>query len=92
MRIPPLSSHRHEVVALRSGIVNAIDNRRISKAAKLAGAPDARAAGVECHKQLRDWVEKGEPLFTIHAETRGELHYALAYVTSNEPILSIGPP
>ncbi|MGE0653018.1 MAG: thymidine phosphorylase family protein [Alphaproteobacteria bacterium] len=91
MRTPPMSNHRHEVVALRSGIVNAIDNRRISKAAKLAGAPEAHAAGVDSHKQLRDRVEKGEPLFTLHAETPGELHYALTYVTENDPIMTIGP-
>lgn len=77
---------------MQSGIAHAIDNRRISKAAKLAGAPEARAAGVDCHKRLGDRVEKGEPLFTIHAETQGELHYALAYVTENEPIMTIGQP
>ena len=32
----------------------------------------------------------GEPLFTIHAETQGELAYSLAYAMTHDGIVQIG--
>ena len=34
-------------------------------------------------------VEKGQPLFTVHAEASGELDYAMDYITSQEDIITI---
>ncbi len=89
MRTPPKSSHRRSILAEGAGCVVAIDNRRLAKAAKLAGAPDAKAAGLELHTPLDREVAKGEPLFTLHAETSGELAYALEYIASHPPIIEI---
>jgi len=72
-----------------SGIVTGIDNRRLAQVAKLAGAPDDKAAGVELHVHLDTRVEAGEPLYTVHAETPGELDYSLAYVATNGDIVEI---
>ena len=80
MREPPQSNHRHVVEAFGKGRVKAFDNRRLARVAKLAGAPAAPAAGLECHVRLGDWIEPGQPLYTVHAETRGELSYAREYV------------
>ena len=52
MRKPPKSTHRRPLVAERAGRVDEIDNRRLAKLAKLAGAPDDKAAGVELHVKL----------------------------------------
>jgi thymidine phosphorylase len=60
-----------------------IDNRAIAKAAKLAGAPSAKAAGLDLHVRLDQTVAAGQPLFTLHAESPGELEYALDYVTTH---------
>lgn len=79
MRIPPRAPLRHEVTAQRSGKIIGIDNRLLSKLAKLAGAPGVPAAGVYLHCAVGRLVAKGEPLFELHAETQGELDYALAY-------------
>ncbi len=38
----------------RDGIVGAIDNRRLSRLAKLAGAPEDKAAGIELHVRVGD--------------------------------------
>lgn len=54
------------------------------RVAKLAGAP---AAGVLAHCRIADRVEAGDPLFEIHAQTRGELEYALAYAAAHPDIL-----
>ncbi len=89
MRVPPVASHHRPVTAEARGVVTAIDNRRLAKVAKLAGAPDAQAAGVELHVKLASVVERGGPLYTLHAETPGELDYALNYVAANPGIIEI---
>ncbi len=89
MRTPPKAPHRRPVVAGRQGRVSAIDNRRLARVAKLAGAPDAKAAGVEIHVRVGDTVAVGEPLYTVHAETPGELTYSLGYVVANEDIIDL---
>lgn len=80
LRIPPVAPHRAPVIAPASGAVTAIDNRLVSRIAKLAGAPVARAAGVELPVRVGQRVERGQPLLTVHAESPGELAYALAFL------------
>jgi thymidine phosphorylase len=82
MRTPPVAAYRHEVLAQRSGSVLGIDNRRLARIAKLAGAPQAAAAGIALHVRIGDFVERGEPLFSLHAVSPGELAYALEYATA----------
>ncbi|HWP47597.1 MAG TPA: thymidine phosphorylase family protein [Candidatus Limnocylindrales bacterium] len=86
MREPPCATHTHVVTAPYGGRIIGIDNRRLARIAKLAGAPDAPAAGLELHARLGSIIEKGQPLFTVHAETPGELAYALDYVKANPNI------
>jgi thymidine phosphorylase len=78
-REPPLAQHRREIAAGSDGIVRALDNRLLSRIAKLAGAPRSAAAGIELHVRRGARVSCGQPLMTLHAATRGELEYALAY-------------
>jgi thymidine phosphorylase len=92
MRTPPRSKHRKPLLADRAGRIAAIDNRKIAKLAKLAGAPEARAAGVELHVKLGHSVSVGDPLCTVHAEAPGELAYALHYASANPSIISVGEP
>jgi thymidine phosphorylase len=92
MREPARAAHVHPIVALRSGVVVAMDNRRIAQAAKLAGAPAAAAAGVTMEVKLGSRVEAGQALFHLHAQTPGELAYARAYVEGQEGIISVGDP
>lgn len=80
---------RQEIPAARAGTVTAIDNRRLAKAAKLAGAPAAILAGVDFHAPLGQAVQKGEPLFTLHGQTQGEVDYAAAYVAANPDIITV---
>jgi thymidine phosphorylase len=78
------------IVAQRGGIVTAIDNRKLARIAKLAGAPRAQSAGVEFHAPVGCKIETGQPVYTVHAETGGELDYALEFVReSNDRIISI---
>jgi len=89
LREPPRAPHTHAVPAERAGRVIAIDNRRLARIAKLSGAPKARASGLQLHTPIGTRVEKGQPLFTIHAEARGELDYALGYSEGQTDIVQI---
>jgi thymidine phosphorylase len=89
MRTPPGSSHRKPLAAERTGRVDVMDNRKIAKLAKLAGAPEAKAGGVELHVRSGDIVLAGQPLCTVHAEARGELAYAMDYAAANPDIITV---
>lgn len=89
LRAPPVAEHKHVVVADQTGRVSAIDNRRLARVAKLAGAPSAPAAGVELHVHLDDRVEAGAPVMTVHAESPGEMIYALNYLNQHTDLMQI---
>jgi thymidine phosphorylase len=89
MRHPPRASFIRPVLAPAGGRVRLIDNRRLARVAKLAGAPADKAAGVELHARPGELVARGAPLFTVHAENAGELDYALAYVGANPDIIGL---
>jgi len=90
MRELPTSRATSVVTAQSKGNCLAIDNRRIARVAKLAGAPRDPTAGVDMHIHVGDSVEIGQPLFTLHADARGELDYALKYLHSQLDIVLIG--
>lgn len=90
LRTPPTAPYQHSLTALSYGRVTSIDNRRIARVAKLAGAPGSKSAGVEMHVRLGDEVSSGQPLYTIHAETPGEIEYSLDYVAAKPDIVGVG--
>lgn len=93
MRTPPAPNLQVPILADRAGTVVAIDNRRLARIAKLAGAPESKAAGLDLQASLGQRIERGDTLFSIHAETRGELAYALDYVRANDdPIILASDP
>jgi thymidine phosphorylase len=92
MRMPRVAAHRRVIGAARAGLIAHIDNRRLSKVAKLAGAPEDNAAGLELHVGLGERVAPQQPLYTIHAESPGELSYALAYAHANPDIIGLVEP
>jgi len=89
MRTPPDSNCRRDIIAAHRGRVDAIDNRRLARVAKLAGAPASPAAGVELHVRLGDALEASQPVFTIHAETPGELDYAHEFAVASSKVVAL---
>lgn len=89
LREPARAGLTHVVHAVEKGECVAIDNRRIARIAKLAGAPRAPAAGIELQVRLGEHLDKGAPLYTIHAEAPGELAYALSYVERQADIVRV---
>ena len=83
LREPPTASFRRDFVAPHAGRVKAIDNRKLARVAKLAGAPRSPAAGLALHVKTGERVEHGQPMFTLHAQSKGELLYAAAYASGH---------
>jgi thymidine phosphorylase len=88
-KVPEYAPNKLGIEADKSGIVVEIDNRKLAKLAKLAGAPKELSAGVlmQCH--LNKKVKKGEILFYIYSAELGELNYALDYLKSQINIVRI---
>lgn len=74
---PPLARLSHVVTAPRDGTVVAIDNERLSRIARLAGAPRAAGAGVDLLHKVADPVARGAALYRIHADSAAELQFAV---------------
>jgi thymidine phosphorylase len=91
MRVPGFAKHRHPLLAQRSGQIGRMNNRKLAQLAKLAGAPDSKTAGVDMHLKLGAQVQVGAPLCTVHAETRGELEYALEYAAAQADLIEVFP-
>ena len=91
MRVPQVARQQRPLLAMRSGHVRTIDNRKIARLAKLAGAPDDKAAGVDLHVAVGDQIAADQPLCTVHAESPGELAYAFEYSARNRDIFVINP-
>ncbi len=77
------------IEARAAGLVTGIDNRRLARLARLAGAPHDPGAGLELHVRAGDRVVTGDALLTLHAAAPGELAYALAYAGSAETIVAL---
>ena len=89
LREPPDAKYKRPVYAPFNGRVASINNRKLARAAKLAGAPDDKAAGLDLKVRLGDQVCQGEALFVLHTETIGELTYVLDYVHANPDIIEL---
>ncbi len=86
---PSFAPYKQEILAKKEGVVIEIDNRKLAKIAKLAGAPQDPKAGVLLLTPLFTRVKKGDLLFTVYSETNGELKYALEYLHSEHDIILI---
>ncbi len=89
LREPPRAPLTRTMSAAEAGQCVGIDNRRIARIAKLAGAPNAPAAGVDLHVKVGQKLEKGAPLYTVHAQAPGELDYALNYATRQSDVIRL---
>jgi thymidine phosphorylase len=81
--IPSLGSHSLDVPAENCGHVRRIDNRIISRTAQLAGAPQNPGTGVYLAKHVNDFLDQGQLLLRIYAESDEALTFAKQYWAEN---------
>lgn len=66
----------YDVRSNKNGIVKSINNKIISRVARIAGAPNNKGAGIYLYKHIGNKVKKKEKLFTIYSENKEKLNYA----------------
>ena len=70
MREPTLAPFAATIAADHAGHVRSLDGAHVLQVAVLAGAPQAPGAGVVLHARIGEQVDRGQPLFTVHAASR----------------------
>ena len=70
-------------------IISSIMSVANGKLPGLVSAYRLEYPGVELHVRLGAPLSQREPVFTVHAESPGELDYAIAYVEANPDIIGI---
>lgn len=83
----PVAAYQKIIASKQGGVVAGIQNRVLTRIASLAGAPLAPAAGIDLHVKIGDRVQWGQPLYTIHAQTQGELQYAVDVLHQEDPMI-----
>ena len=86
---PTFANYKHDVFAIVEGTVKSVDNRKLARIAKLAGAPKSSSAGVIYFAPLEKKINKGDLLFSIYAESQGELEYAKEYLNTINGLIEI---
>lgn len=73
---PALGALQFEIRAAQDGVVTGIDNLRMARIARLAGAPKVRGAGVDLAAKLGTPVRRGDLLYRVHADFAADLAFA----------------
>jgi thymidine phosphorylase len=89
-REPILAPLQKVIASSRTGRVTELDNRKIARVAKFAGAPDDAGAGLILHVRVGDELGLDQPLMTLYAHTLSELEYATNYAASVDFGVAIG--
>ncbi len=86
----PIGDKKHDILAPIDGAVAVVNNQRIVKVARAAGAPKDKGAGVLLHKKGGQHVKAGEKLFTIYAEKEWKLDKAIEIAMREPPVIVSG--
>ena len=72
-----LGTLKADILAADDGAVRGIDCLRLNRLARMAGAPIDKGAGIRVLKKIGDRVEKGEPIYRLHAFETSEFELAV---------------
>jgi len=84
----PTAKFSHTETAQNTGRIIAIDNRKLARLTRLAGAPENPTAGLRLHANVGDIVSAKQALFTLFSESHGEQGYAMNYYINNNDIFT----
>ncbi|MBI5227144.1 AMP phosphorylase [Candidatus Micrarchaeota archaeon] len=73
----PIGKYTQVIKCEEGGSIFHIDNKSVSKIARIAGSPRDKGAGVLLHRTRGDRVEKGDALLTIYANSESKLDFAI---------------
>lgn len=89
VKVPRKARYSFAVKSTQIGKITEIDNRKLARAAKLAGAPTESTAGIRLAVKLGQVVQINDLLFEVFSEAEGELNYTLDYIRSQTDIIKI---
>ena len=72
-----------DIVANDDGTVSEINCLQLNRLARTSGAPIDKGAGIRLFGKIGDRVEKGQPLYRIHAYDQSELDLAVTAARAN---------
>jgi len=82
------AKYAHTELSECSGKLIAIDNRKLARLTRLAGAPENPEAGLRLCANVGDILSAEQPLFTLLTQSLGEQEYALNYYAHNNDIFT----
>jgi len=86
----PIGSATFDVNAPLEGAISRIDNARLVRVARAAGAPKDKGAGILLHGKAGTHAKLGETMFTIYAEKEWKLTQAIELVKREPPVIVSG--
>ena len=72
-----LGKFKINILAKKTGTVESIDLKRISRIARIAGSPLDQGAGIYLVKKLGDTVHRKEPIYTIYSQSEPKIKFAV---------------
>lgn len=84
-----LSNFQKIIKSEKQGTIQEIDNKALSKLARISGAPRNKGSGVYIFVHKGDKIKPGDNLFTIYSENESKLKYSLDFVKENKNIFLI---
>jgi len=81
-----IGSYNAIIRTSKRGTVKHIDNKKINKIAKLAGAPHDPESGLYLHVHKHDKIKKGQTLFTIYSNSKDRLMFAKLFAKQFPPM------
>lgn len=86
----PVGPATADVRAESGGTISRMDNPRLVRVARAAGAPKDKGAGLLLHGKTGSHIRAGDPLFTIFAEKEWKLSQAIELARREPPVIVSG--
>jgi AMP phosphorylase len=86
----PIGDKTFDVIAPIDGSIARVENSRLVRVARAAGAPRDRGAGIFLHKKGGHHVKAGDVLFTVYAEKEWKLSQAIGMIEREPPLVVSG--
>jgi len=86
----PVGEKTYDVIAPIDGAVSIIDNKKLVRVARAAGAPKDKGAGIMLYKKGGHHVKSGNVLFRIYAEKEWKLDQAIELASVDPPMVVSG--
>lgn len=83
----PYASYFQTIKSPKNGEITFISNKQINKLARMAGAPQDKAAGIYLSVHTGYQVKKNDVLYTVYAESKEKLNFTYKYAKKESGII-----